>query len=93
MHYSNSCSHSIGNNKDLKLDGAFSKRAMRQIAAMGGPTKYGHVVLIKTPGGLMSRAQALIMEKMMVSMLAVLGMPVSSAGHSLPTADPDWCPL
>ena len=70
-----------------------SKRAMRQVAAMGGPTKFGHVVLIETPGGLMSRAQALIMEKMLVSMLATLGMPVNPGGHSLPTADPDYCPL
>jgi len=82
------------NRRDLILDGAVSKRAMRQIATMGGPTKFGHVVLIKTPGGLMSRAQALIMEKMMVTMLANIGMQVNPGVHTLPReGGPDWCPV
>ncbi|SMR83577.1 RHS repeat-associated core domain-containing protein [Aliiroseovarius halocynthiae] len=83
----------IGKRKDLILDGALSKRAMRQIGKMGGPTKFGHVVLMTIPSGFMSRGQALIMEKMMVTMLDGLGMEVDDRIHKSPVADPKFCPF
>ena len=81
----------IGNNSSFRLGGAYSLRAMKQIHALGGPTLFGHVVLIKISAGYMARAQAFILEKTVVSLLKGAGLPVDPNIHSSPVADDDLC--
>lgn len=84
----------IGNNRDLYAGGAKSKRALRQMPTLRPKNRpKGHTVLMIIPGGLMARAQALILEKIMVTWLGGLGMPVNKASHKSPVAGGcEWLP-
>lgn len=74
----------IAGNHRLTAGGTQSRRALEQIATFENPRQYNHVVLLETPGGMMARAQMLLLESLMVAFLGDIGAGVDSDFHSRP---------
>jgi RHS repeat-associated protein len=78
----------IANNKRLTADGYHSSRALEQIV---DHKKYSHVVVFKTPDGIFSRFQAILLEQAVTNFVAAFFGPGVLDLHTFPEPE-EICP-